>query len=322
MVIPQVQTEMPELGQDQPTHAEFNRCRASGQREEQRTLTLPTHDSTDGSREHSGRSDLLEAQHAKQFTKSGYDGRQTLFDALDRPVPPRRSRSRRCRPPGPDPASMESIRSAISSGSSRVISRRMTACPSPSSREVARSPLRSSSGVRVSEQVSTAQRISRLQASPCGFFVFMVAHRGGSPGGTVSSHIMSILGHGIDLVEVERIEDMITRHQARFLDRCFTVREQAYCEQGGPRRAERYAARFAGSRAGLGRGLQAGLGWTQIEVVADSWGRPGITLQGEAARLAAETGIGGWHLSLTHVERASASVIAVADQLADVIMSA
>jgi len=129
---------------------------------------------------------------------------------------------------------------------------------------------------------------------------------------------MSILGHGIDLVEVERIEDMITRHEARFLDRCFTVREQAYCELGGPRRGERYAARFAAKEAvlkALGRGLRSGLAWTQIEVVSDSWGRPGITLQGEAARLASNAGIRGWHLSLTHVERyASASVIAVADQ--------
>lgn len=128
---------------------------------------------------------------------------------------------------------------------------------------------------------------------------------------------MSILGHGIDLVEVERIEDMINRHQARFLDRCFTVREQAYCELGGPRRGERYAARFAAKEAvlkALGRGLRSGLAWTQIEVVADSWGRPGITLQGEAAQLAAKAGIAEWHLSLTHVERyASASVIAVAD---------
>jgi holo-[acyl-carrier protein] synthase len=126
---------------------------------------------------------------------------------------------------------------------------------------------------------------------------------------------MRILGHGIDLVGVERIDDMINRHEGRFLDRCFTVREQAYCELGGPRRAERYAARFAAKEAvlkALGRGLRSGLAWTQIEVVPDSWGRPDVELQGEAAQLAERNGVVEWHLSLTHVENfASASVIAV-----------
>lgn len=127
---------------------------------------------------------------------------------------------------------------------------------------------------------------------------------------------MRIVGHGIDLVRVERIEGMIKRHEAHFLDRCFTVREQAYCEQGGRRRAEHYAARFAAKESvlkALGRGLRSGMTWTQIEVVADSWGRPGIELQGDALVLADEIGITDWQLSLTHVEQfASASVIAVA----------
>lgn len=126
---------------------------------------------------------------------------------------------------------------------------------------------------------------------------------------------MRILGHGIDLVVVERIEGLLERHDSRFLDRCFTVREQAYCESGGPRRAERYAARFAAKEAvlkALGRGLREGMTWTQIEVVPDAWGRPEIQLRDDAAQVAAAAGICEWHLSLTHVDKmASASVIAV-----------
>ncbi len=126
---------------------------------------------------------------------------------------------------------------------------------------------------------------------------------------------MRILGHGIDLVPVERIEALLDRHDTRFLDRCFTVREQAYCESGGPRRAERYAARFAAKEAvlkALGRGLRSGMTWTQIEVVPDSWGRPEIELREDAAQVAADAGVQEWHLSLTHVDKmASASVIAV-----------
>ena len=76
---------------------------------------------------------------------------------------------------------------------------------------------------------------------------------------------MSIIGHGIDLVDVERIEDMLDRHGERFLDRCFTVREQAYCESGGVQRAQRYAARFAAKEAvfkAIGTGLGEGMTWT------------------------------------------------------------
>ena len=128
---------------------------------------------------------------------------------------------------------------------------------------------------------------------------------------------MRIIGHGIDLVLVERIEGMIERHEAHFLERCFTAREQAYCEQGGRRRAEHYAARFAAKESvlkALGRGLRSGMTWLQIEVVSDAWGRPGIELAGEALSLARELGVTEWQLSLTHVERfASASAIAVSE---------
>lgn len=130
---------------------------------------------------------------------------------------------------------------------------------------------------------------------------------------------MRIIGHGIDLVQVERIEGMIARHEERFLDRCFTSRERAYCDQGGQRRAEHYAARFAAKESvlkALGRGLRSGMTWTEIEVVSDAWGRPGIELQGAARSLAEELGVTDWQLSLTHVERlASASVIAVSEDV-------
>ena len=127
---------------------------------------------------------------------------------------------------------------------------------------------------------------------------------------------MSIIGHGIDLVDVERIEDMLDRHGARFLDRCFTVREQAYCESGGVQRAQRYAARFAAKEAvfkAIGTGLGEGMTWTQIEVVRSDSGQPMIELRDEVAREASQLGIGSWLVSLTHLStHASASVIGIA----------
>lgn len=128
---------------------------------------------------------------------------------------------------------------------------------------------------------------------------------------------MAVIGHGIDLIEVERIEDMLDRHGGRFMDRCFTVREQAYCEAGGPRRAERYAARFAAKEAvlkALGTGLAGGISWTQIEVVRSDEGRPRLELREEAAQVAESAGVRSWLLSLTHIEKLSmASVLALTD---------
>ena len=60
---------------------------------------------------------------------------------------------------------------------------------------------------------------------------------------------MATLVHGVDLVEIRRIESMLESHGDHFIDRVFTQLERAYAEQGGAGRAERYAARFAAKEA-------------------------------------------------------------------------
>ncbi|MAD19267.1 MAG: holo-[acyl-carrier-protein] synthase [Planctomycetaceae bacterium] len=128
---------------------------------------------------------------------------------------------------------------------------------------------------------------------------------------------MSIIGHGIDLVEIERIERMRVDHGATFLDRCFTAGEQTYAESAPRVRAERYAARFAAKEAILkafGTGLREGISWTDMDVVRNDLGAPSIVLVGQAAELAATMGITSWRLSISHTaDLAMASVIAVGD---------
>lgn len=53
---------------------------------------------------------------------------------------------------------------------------------------------------------------------------------------------------GIDIVEIQRIERLITRYQRKFLDKVFTPKEQQYCDQASNRYA-RYAGRFAAKEA-------------------------------------------------------------------------
>lgn len=124
----------------------------------------------------------------------------------------------------------------------------------------------------------------------------------------------SVVGHGIDLIEVGRIAEVHRKHGGRFLDRCFTKQEQQACL--GTRRAdERLAARFAAKEAcakALGTGIAQGIAWTDIEVISTPEGAPELRLQGRAASIAAEQGIAAWRVSLSHTSvHAMASVIAL-----------
>ena len=124
---------------------------------------------------------------------------------------------------------------------------------------------------------------------------------------------MPIIGHGIDLVETARIRRLHEQHAEHFLDRVFTRAEQEYCSANPKRYFEHLAARFAAKEAVLkvlGTGWRGGIAWTDIEVVRDPSGQPGIKLTGECARVAAQLGIVHWHVSLSHIEtHATASAI-------------
>jgi holo-[acyl-carrier protein] synthase len=111
-----------------------------------------------------------------------------------------------------------------------------------------------------------------------------------------------ILGIGVDLVEVARIEQAIARHGEPFLHRIFTADEIAYCSKmksPAPHYAARFAAKEAVSKA-FGTGIGAQLGWHDIEVRREESGKPSIILHGDGAALASARGAREIHLSLSH----------------------
>lgn len=113
---------------------------------------------------------------------------------------------------------------------------------------------------------------------------------------------MPLVGLGVDLVEVARIERLLAEHGERFLERCFTRDERRQWQAAGGR-AEHLAGRFAAKEAvlkALGTGWRHGIAWTDIEVLPDDAGRPGVGLTGQAARFAAAAGIARWMLSISH----------------------
>lgn len=121
---------------------------------------------------------------------------------------------------------------------------------------------------------------------------------------------MVIVGIGVDLVKVIRIEEAIARFGTRFLKRCFTAAERERCGADAMRLAARFAAKEAVGKA-LGVGLR-GLSWQDIEIITDAAGRPAVRLQGRAAEVARAAGIGRCELSLAHDgDYAIAFVVAV-----------
>jgi holo-[acyl-carrier protein] synthase len=121
-----------------------------------------------------------------------------------------------------------------------------------------------------------------------------------------------IVGTGIDIAEVPRIEGSIARFGDRFLRRIFTEAEIRYCESKA-NRVERYAARFAAKEAAMkaiGTGWNHGVRWRDVEVCRQPGGRPTIAFHCKAAEFAAKLGAVHVALSLSHTkEYAIAQVI-------------
>lgn len=119
-----------------------------------------------------------------------------------------------------------------------------------------------------------------------------------------------ILGTGIDLIEVARIEDSFARFGERFVRRILCPDEAAYClsaTRPGPHLAARFAAKEAVSKA-FGTGIGAQLGWHDIEVRRRASGEPFVELHGAGAKLLTERGGRVVHLSLTHTANFAAAV--------------
>ncbi len=123
---------------------------------------------------------------------------------------------------------------------------------------------------------------------------------------------MTVIGIGIDLVDVDRFRTSIKRTPT-MIARMFTEDERAYAEAANDP-TERYAVRFAAKEAvmkAMGVGLGA-FGFHDVSVRRAESGAPSLEVSGPAAELAVERGIGMWQVSLTHTaSSAGAFVVAL-----------
>ncbi|HEM8209274.1 TPA: holo-ACP synthase [Providencia rettgeri] len=112
---------------------------------------------------------------------------------------------------------------------------------------------------------------------------------------------MAIVGLGIDIVEIARIESMIERTGDSLAKRILTEAELVqYQQQSKPARflAKRFAVKEAAAKA-LGTGIRNGLAFNQFEVTNDKLGKPLLSLSDEALTLANCIHATHFHVSIT-----------------------
>lgn len=120
-----------------------------------------------------------------------------------------------------------------------------------------------------------------------------------------------IIGCGIDLVSIKRIENIVRRWGDNFICRIFTPLEQEYCEKKG-NKYQSYAGKFAAKEAllkALGLGLR-GVNWREIEVINDNLGQPIIKTSGRLKEITSNKKVDIYFLTISHTkEYALAEVI-------------
>jgi len=111
-----------------------------------------------------------------------------------------------------------------------------------------------------------------------------------------------IAGIGIDIVDIGRVESLLSRYGDRFVQRVFTDEEAAYARKS-VKPAERLAGRFAIKEAVLkafGTGKSQGIRWRDIETVRGRMGRPQVKLYGKAANYLKLINGNTVHSTITH----------------------
>jgi len=123
---------------------------------------------------------------------------------------------------------------------------------------------------------------------------------------------MNVIGVGVDIVEVNRIEAAIGKFGNRFLKKIYTDTEIKYCNTGKAA-CQHFAGKFAAKEAVYKTlNIDCVVKWTEIEIKNLKQGRPRVVLHGKVAKMAKEKNISSVLVSISHIKtRAVASAIAV-----------
>jgi holo-[acyl-carrier protein] synthase len=115
-----------------------------------------------------------------------------------------------------------------------------------------------------------------------------------------------MLRAGVDMIEVERIDQAILRHGERFFERFFTKQELIDSNGRTTTLAARFAAKEAVAKA-LGTGIGE-VGWLEIEILTGPRREPILRLHGDALRVSHQLGLSRWTISLSHTHEHAVAV--------------
>jgi len=121
-----------------------------------------------------------------------------------------------------------------------------------------------------------------------------------------------IFGIGIDLIEVERVAEKISK-KAGFRELVFSQREIDYCEPM-TNKYENYAARFAAKESffkAIGTGWRNGTAFNEVEIINDENGKPEISFLGKTAETVAAMKLGKISVSISHVKTMATAVVII-----------
>lgn len=111
-----------------------------------------------------------------------------------------------------------------------------------------------------------------------------------------------IAGTGVDIVEVFRMRDAISKWGDNFLKKIFTDTEIKYSDSKRFS-SQHYAARFAAKEAvikAFGQPRKFPIKWTEIEVLNDDEGKPLIKFHDDALKLKKRKAIDSVIVSMSH----------------------
>lgn len=121
-----------------------------------------------------------------------------------------------------------------------------------------------------------------------------------------------IIGIGIDLIEVSRVKEKVSRNSG-FKEKVFSKKEIDYCDSK-THPEENYAARYAAKEAffkAVGEGWLGKIDFCDIEIINQPNGRPFISLSPNARKLYAGNGQWKIHLTLTHLKETAGAVVVI-----------
>ena len=119
-----------------------------------------------------------------------------------------------------------------------------------------------------------------------------------------------MLRTGVDLIEIERVQDVVRRHGERYLEKIYTQAERAQSHGNIQYLAGRFAAKEAVAKT-LGTGI-GDVGWLEIEILGGEQNAPMLNLSGAAQQLAERLGLTEWSVSISHsMSHAVAFVVAL-----------